>query len=564
MRSRRVGFWILVVSMASSALLISFPNDSCAKEVNGYEYTVSPSDWLDFSDGGINGNFSYVASMTDRYVVARVGGTATTPNGGNFPVPRKIEFVANGQVESAVNVLKGYGPVSENFNYDDLFTGNEVGTKHIDIKIYNPNTLTLNKTVRVTVSRVSLNNYTWKTDPIGGCNASCIQNYNVTCIIEGTTTVVDNSFCDPNTRPSNSAACTGGACPPPIVASWQHINCGECDAGCEEQGERVCTVACVDQNNNIVDKRHCSGAEPSPVLNCVGPACPPEVCDEDHPWFCYDWVSCVNAGGHWWGNECHTEPEPEDPPPPAECDEDHLYLCNIFTCEAAGGHWWNNKCNPLPEGVSLTPTGFVYPLGFPPPYWPTQGFWLSCEEYKVGQIHAAVDMASIPKQDGLPVYSIGEGKVLKKDGSIGWGKTNFALLIGYTLIDGTNLFATFGHVHSDLSVDEYVQPGQLIGTLGPWGDFPHVHFAIVVADSIPSPWYGVLTDSSGNCDTDQVDLLGHVDPLEFIETQTPGPYLEAGGPDPPTPSGGGGGGGDTSLPAGGDGGGGCFYETISK
>lgn len=71
-------------------------------------------------------------------------------------------------------------------------------------------------------------------------------------------------------------------------------------------------------------------------------------------------VQCLYYGCYWWDHACHSEPQPDipppsppptpppaPPPPPPEVDcEDHT---TEDECLAAGCYWYDNSCHSEPE-----------------------------------------------------------------------------------------------------------------------------------------------------------------------------------------------------------------------
>lgn len=68
------------------------------------------------------------------------------------------------------------------------------------------------------------------------------------------------------------------------------------------------------------------------------------ICDADNLDQCATQQACTGAGGYWYDNACHVDPET---PPDPVCDLAHPELClTQETCEAITGlHWWSGACH---------------------------------------------------------------------------------------------------------------------------------------------------------------------------------------------------------------------------
>ena len=69
------------------------------------------------------------------------------------------------------------------------------------------------------------------------------------------------------------------------------------------------------------------------------------TCDAEHLDLCVTETDCTNAGGYWYDDACHAEPQ-------AVCDAEHLDLCTTEEdCTGAGGYWYDNSCHAEPQAV---------------------------------------------------------------------------------------------------------------------------------------------------------------------------------------------------------------------
>ncbi len=199
------------------------------------------------------------------------------------------------------------------------------------------------------------------------------------------------------------------------------------------------------------------------------------------------------------------------------------------------------------QAVSLSPTGFVYPTGKQPtlnetynyggdeaktyykyyePDYTNNGGWLARGDkgdYAWGKYHIAQDIKS---SEGDSVFAILGGVVRSISYDPDWSHdptdNNIAILIEHTLDDGTKFLALYGHIHSSVKKDDEVLPGQPFATIGPFGDYEHLHFGIRPGTYIPPSHWGALplTDWE-NENEPPTETNGFVDPIEWIDTMTP-------------------------------------------
>ena len=135
--------------------------------------------------------------------------------------------------------------------------------------------------------------------------------------------------------------------------------------------------------------------------------------------------------------------------------------------------------------------------------------------YYSGQYHLGYDIGATETD---PVYAITGGTVISKSTN-GWGANNCCLVIRHRKYDGSYFLAFYGHVKSSDSknVNDPVDPGEQIGTIGHWSDGDHLHFGVRPGSSLPgSPW-GKEQISNWN----STGTNGFVDPIEYIYKNLP-------------------------------------------
>ena len=156
-------------------------------------------------------------------------------------------------------------------------------------------------------------------------------------------------------------------------------------------------------------------------------------------------------------------------------------------------------------------TGFIYPADS---YWSGKYVgWLQVNGGN-GQYHLAIDF---DKNVGDPIYAIADGEVVDtRTQYVGGQNEGGALVIKHQLSNGDDFTALYGHITIGKSKGDQVKAGEQIGTIADcmtqWGNLPHLHFEI---HPNPAVLYTPAYTSSLS------DLKGCVDPLAFLENQTP-------------------------------------------
>lgn len=165
------------------------------------------------------------------------------------------------------------------------------------------------------------------------------------------------------------------------------------------------------------------------------------------------------------------------------------------------------------SSLPLTPTGFYYPTGDsdPGPYagFVAQGCW-NPYSYTAGYYHLGHDIRA---DEGSAVYAISDGVIVRAS-SGGWGSGNYALIIRHRLANDTEFLAVYGHIHPWVW-EGSVTGGQVIGTIGPYGNISHLHFGIRTDPN--NPWSPLGRTACSNWQ----DQFGFVSPLAWIQTQSP-------------------------------------------
>ena len=209
------------------------------------------------------------------------------------------------------------------------------------------------------------------------------------------------------------------------------------------------------------------------------------------------------------------------------------FLIRQFDIENPGkNQHMNFRSSETPEGASFAPqlvidccddpaqtgTGFYWPTGTSEvgsyaPWLAECCSWTNNCSYIPGLYHIGWDFVA---NVGDCVYAISDGTVVNISQN-DWGTGNVGVVVEHTLDNGDPFIAVYGHVQTELQIGNSVVAGAVLGKIGPY-DPPHLHFGIRPGTSIAGP-YGRM-----NCPDVPpiVDTNGFVNPLDWIETNTPG------------------------------------------
>ncbi|XP_056434955.1 A disintegrin and metalloproteinase with thrombospondin motifs 6 [Gadus chalcogrammus] len=135
--------------------------------------------------------------------------------------------------------------------------------------------------------------FTWYHQPWADCSATCAggsQKQEIVCKRLDDNSVVQNSYCDLEGRPSeNQRACNTEPCPPEwFIGDWS-----ECGKTCDG-GVRTRTVLCIRRiqpaEEETVEDSHCLTHRPIEREPCNNQSCPPQ-------WVTLDWSECIPKCG---------------------------------------------------------------------------------------------------------------------------------------------------------------------------------------------------------------------------------------------------------------------------
>ncbi|XP_074934409.1 A disintegrin and metalloproteinase with thrombospondin motifs 6 [Phalacrocorax aristotelis] len=135
--------------------------------------------------------------------------------------------------------------------------------------------------------------FAWNHLPWSECSATCaggVQKQEVVCKRLDDNSIVQNSYCDPDSKPpENQRACNTEPCPPEwFIGDWS-----ECSKTCDG-GVRSRTVLCIRKigpsEEETLDNTNCLTHRPIEKEPCNNQSCPPQ-------WVALDWSECTPKCG---------------------------------------------------------------------------------------------------------------------------------------------------------------------------------------------------------------------------------------------------------------------------
>ncbi len=184
--------------------------------------------------------------------------------------------------------------------------------------------------------------------------------------------------------------------------------------------------------------------------------------------------------------------------------------------------------------IEKTLTGFYWPIG-ESGFDQKCGTWLGRDNnhggcYFTGKYHIGVDMMTYTNNSDSEqshVYAVSDGKIiLKHCSNDSWGPGNCALFIEHKTIDGEVFIGLYGHLRTFLKQDDEVYAGKLIGTTGEWSNGEHLHFGVILGNTIPGTnvsqgiGWGMMSNNHWNEDWPNKTNY-FVDPINFLNTHYP-------------------------------------------
>ncbi|XP_039614616.1 A disintegrin and metalloproteinase with thrombospondin motifs 6 [Polypterus senegalus] len=210
--------------------------------------------------------------------------------------------------------------------------------------------------------------FVWHHMPWSECSATCAggsQKQELVCKRLDDNSVVQNSYCDPDSKPpENQRTCNTEPCPPEwFIGDWT-----ECSKTCDG-GTRSRTVLCIRRigpaEEETLEDSHCLTHRPIEKEACNNQSCPPQ-------WVALDWSECTPKCGQGFKHR--------------------IVLCKSSDLSK------NFPLNQCPEG-SKPPVRIRCTLGrCPPPRWVTGEWGLCSAQCGLGQQMRTVQCLSYTGQ----------------------------------------------------------------------------------------------------------------------------------------------------------------------
>uniref|UniRef100_A0A8C3LX66 ADAM metallopeptidase with thrombospondin type 1 motif 6 n=1 Tax=Chrysolophus pictus TaxID=9089 RepID=A0A8C3LX66_CHRPC len=178
--------------------------------------------------------------------------------------------------------LEALGPTSENLIVMILLQEQNLGIRY-----------KFNVPISRTGSGDNEVGFAWNHLPWSECSATCaggVQKQEVVCKRLDDNSVVQNNYCDPDSKPpENQRACNTEPCPPEwFIGDWS-----ECSKTCDG-GVRSRTVLCIRKigpsEEETLDNTNCLTHRPIEKEPCNNQSCPPQ-------WVALDWSECTPKCG---------------------------------------------------------------------------------------------------------------------------------------------------------------------------------------------------------------------------------------------------------------------------
>ncbi|NWR39368.1 ATS6 metalloproteinase, partial [Tachuris rubrigastra] len=178
--------------------------------------------------------------------------------------------------------LEALGPTSENLIVMILLQEQNLGIRY-----------KFNVPISRTGSGDNEVGFAWNHLPWSECSATCtggVQKQEVVCKRLDDSSIVQNNYCDPDSKPpENQRACNTEPCPPEwFIGDWS-----ECSKTCDG-GMRSRTVLCIRKigpsEEETLDNTNCLTHRPIEKEPCNNQSCPPQ-------WVALDWSECTPKCG---------------------------------------------------------------------------------------------------------------------------------------------------------------------------------------------------------------------------------------------------------------------------
>ncbi|XP_011941438.1 PREDICTED: A disintegrin and metalloproteinase with thrombospondin motifs 6 isoform X5 [Cercocebus atys] len=226
-------------------------------------------------------------AMSKNYIALKSEGDDYYINGAwTIDWPRKFDVAGTAfhykRPTDEPESLEALGPTSENLIIMVLLQEQNLGIRY-----------KFNVPITRTGSGDNEAGFTWNHQPWSECSATCaggVQRQEVVCKRLDDNSIVQNNYCDPDSKPpENQRACNTEPCPPEwFIGDWL-----ECSKTCDG-GMRTRAVLCIRKigpsEEETLDYSGCLTHRPVEKEPCNNQSCPPQ-------WVALDWSECTPKCG---------------------------------------------------------------------------------------------------------------------------------------------------------------------------------------------------------------------------------------------------------------------------
>ncbi|XP_072310458.1 A disintegrin and metalloproteinase with thrombospondin motifs 6 isoform X2 [Eucyclogobius newberryi] len=227
------------------------------------------------------------ASISKNYIALKSEGDEYYINGAwTIDWPRKFDIAGTAfhykRPPDDLESLEALGPTTDNLFVMVLLQEQNLGIYY-----------KFNVPIQRTGSGDNEVGFSWYHLPWSECSATCAggsQKQEVVCKRLDDNSVVQNNYCDPDSRPpENQQACNTEPCPPEwFIGDWS-----DCAKSCDG-GIRTRTVVCIRKigpaEEETLTDTHCLTHRPIERESCNNQSCPPK-------WVTLDWSECTPKCG---------------------------------------------------------------------------------------------------------------------------------------------------------------------------------------------------------------------------------------------------------------------------
>nr|XP_051709663.1 A disintegrin and metalloproteinase with thrombospondin motifs 6 isoform X9 [Oryctolagus cuniculus] len=226
-------------------------------------------------------------SMSKNYIALKSEGDDYYINGAwTIDWPRKFDVAGTAfhykRPTDEPESLEALGPTSENLIVMVLLQEQNLGIRY-----------KFNVPITRTGSGDNEVGFSWNYQPWSDCSATCaggVQRQEVVCKRLDDNSIVQNNYCDPDSKPpENQRTCNTEPCPPEwFIGDWL-----ECSKTCDG-GMRTRAVLCIRKigpsEEETLDSSGCLTHRPIEKEPCNNQSCPPQ-------WVTLDWSECTPKCG---------------------------------------------------------------------------------------------------------------------------------------------------------------------------------------------------------------------------------------------------------------------------